>query len=406
MLDRTLEALRGMVWPGGDAVGARAAYERTVEAYFGSGTACVVWKGRIALYAILQALGIGPGDEIIVPGYTCVMVPGPVLYLGAKPVYVDIEPRFFVTPAQAVAASVSPRTKAILVQHTYGFAAPVQEIRATADARGIPVIEDCCHTFGGRVNGRLLGTLGHAAFFSAQWNKPYSTGLGGVALVQDAALAKCVRAEQAACPPASRGAAFMLAAQLLVHELFVYPSTTALATRLFRWLSRHGLVVGSSSRAEFEPVMPAGYLRTAAPVQCRLGRREVARIAVNMACRKRATEFYRTELPRLGFELSATPPHWDTPLLRFPVRVANKAAALAEAARYSVEIGSWFECPLHPIETDQAAFGYRAGICPVAERAAAEVINLPTHRRVGPRDLQRTLEFVQKVCRPADTADR
>ena len=405
MLDRILIALAGVAQPGRNAAAARGAYERAVEAYFGTGTALAFWKGRVALYAVLKAFGIGPGDEIIVPGYTCVMVPGPVLYLGARPVYVDIEPRFFVTPAQAVAATISPRTKAILVQHTYGFAAPVQEIRATADARGIPVIEDCCHTFGGRVNGRFLGTIGHAAFFSTQWNKPYSTGLGGLALVNDAELAGRVRAEQAADPPPSRAAAFMLAAQLLVHELSVYPSTTALATRLFRWLSRHGLVVGSSSRAEFEPVMPAGYLRTAAAVQCRLGCREVARIAANMACRKRATEFYRAELPRLGFELPATPPHWDTPLLRFPVRVANKAAALAEAARYSVEIGSWFECPLHPIETDQAAFGYRAGMCPVAERAAAEVINLPTHRRVGPRDLQRTLDFVQKVCRPADTAD-
>ena len=60
------------------------------------------------------------------------------------------------------------------------------------------------------------------------------------------------------------------------------------------------------------------------------------------------------------------------------------------------------ECPLHPAETDQAAFGYQDGMCPHAERAAAEVINLPTHRRVGPRGVARTLEFVRAVCRPVE----
>ena len=74
---------------------------------------------------------------------------------------------------------------------------------------------------------------------------------------------------------------------------------------------------------------------------------------------------------------------------------------MAKAADYGVEIGSWFECPLHPKETDQAAFGYRDGDCPVAEKAAMEVINLPTHRRVSARDIEKTLDFVRTVCRPA-----
>ena len=95
-------------------------------------------------------------------------------------------------------------------------------------------------------------------------------------------------------------------------------------------------------------------------------------------------------------------PQWDAPLVRFPLRVANKAEALARSARFGVEIGSWFECPLHPMETDMERFGYRSGMCPQAERASREVINLPTHRRVGEGDLRRTLEFVRKVCRPAE----
>ncbi len=390
-----------MLVPGGDSISARRLYERAVEEFFGSGTALAFWKGRVALYAILRALGIGEGDEVIVPGYTCVMVPGPVVYTGARPVYVDIDPQHYNMQPEEVERRISPRTKAILVQHTYGFPAPIEPIRKLADARGIAVIEDCCHTFGGRLDGQLLGTFGTAAFFSGQWNKPFSTGLGGLALVHDAALARRVRQQQESYPSPSRTAAFMLASQLLVYELVIYPSVTALATEVFRWLTSKGLVVGSSSTAEFDIVMPPNYALRPSPVQCRIGMCEVRRTPHNLERRKHGAGRYIAELPRLGYSVPSIPENWDLMLLRFPLRVANKQEALANASRYGVEIGSWFECPLHPIQTDQPAFGYNDGACPVAERAAAEVINLPTHRRVSDKDIDRTLAFVAEVCRPA-----
>jgi dTDP-4-amino-4,6-dideoxygalactose transaminase len=83
--------------------------------------------------------------------------------------------------------------------------------------------------------------------------------------------------------------------------------------------------------------------------------------------------------------------------------VANKDEALAKAVKYGIELGSWFECPLHPIETDQSAFGYHDGECPMGEKASREVVNLPTHRRVGPKTIEKTLRFLKEVCRPAET---
>lgn len=404
MIDRTLTALGSLLFPGGDNPAARIALERAVEQFFGTGAAVAFWKGRIALYAILRAMGIGAGDEVILPGYTCVMVPGPVIYAGATPVYADIDAQTYNLRPGEVERLITPRARAIFVQHTYGIPAPVAEIRRLADARGIAVIEDCCHTFGGRLDGKLLGTFGDAAFFSGQWNKPFSTGLCGIALLRDAAVVERVRAEQESYPLPSRKAAFMLAAQLLVYEMCIYPRTTALATRLFRWLTKKGAVVGSSSKAEFERTLPAGYALRPAPVQMKLARLEVGRVAANMSHRKRVAQRYREALPAMGYALPPESPAWDAPLLRFPLRVANKDEALARAARHGVEIGSWFECPLHPIETDQAQFGYRDGMCPVAERAAREVINLPTHRRVRSGDVERTLRFVREVCRPAPPA--
>lgn len=401
MIDRTLATLSGLIWPARFSPVSRQSYERAVETFFGTGRVFAFWKGRIALYSILKAMGIGPGDEVIVPGYTCVMVPGPVLYVGAKPVYADIEPNCYGVRPDEVPRKITPRTKAILVQHTYGLPGAVLEIGQIAKQHNIALIEDCCHTFGGRLEGQLLGTFGKAAFFSGQWNKPFSTGLGGLALVHDDKLADRLSAEQARCPAPSRKAAFMLACQLLLYDLIVFPSTSAKVTRLFRWMTKKGLVVGSSNKAEFDVVMPPGYALAAVPVQCRRGRAQVIGIQDNIAHRRRITARYFEELPKAGYAVPRLPAGAAVPILRFPLRIANKTEALAKAADYGVEIGSWFECPLHPIETDQAAFGYRDGDCPVAEMAAREVINLPTHQRVSEKDIQRTLDFVRAVCRPA-----
>ncbi len=401
MADQVGIALPQMLRTTTEAGPAQVAYEQAVEAFFGTGRAFAFWKGRIALYTILKSLGIGPGDEIIVPGYTCVMVPGPVIYTGARPIYADVDPDSYGVHPDQVARKISPRTRAILVQHTYGLPGAVKEIRQIADQHRIALIEDCCHTFGGRLDGQLLGTFGSAAFFSSQWNKPFSTGLGGLALVHDQDLARRMKVEQARCPAPSRKAALMLAIELLVHRAAVYPSTSALVTRLFRWMTKRGLVIGSSNQSEFGVILPRDYALGSTPLQCRVGRHQVARIQANIAHRLRITARYFEELPKLGYAVPKLPAGAEIPILRFPLRVENKNEALARAPRYGVEIGSWFERPLHPAETNQAAFGYNDGDCPEAEKAAREVINLPTHRRVSKRDVRRTLAFVRAVCRPA-----
>ncbi len=400
MYDRVACIVSHLVCPGRSRRLLLQQYEEAIEQFFNSGRAFSFWKGRIALYAILNAMGIGPGDEVIVPGYTCVMVPGSVLYLGAKPVYADIDPSTYNVGPMEVAKKITRRTRVIVVQHTYGLPAPVEEIRQIADDYGIPVIEDCCHAFGSRLNGRLLGTFGMAAFFSSQWNKPFSTGLGGVALIRNAGLAQRVRELQAQMPLPPFRASLMLAAQLLVYEGVVRPSTSALVTRLFRWMTHQGWVVGSSRQAEFDVSMPDGYALQAGAVQGGLGRVEIGRIEENRQHRQWVTGQYVRALPALGYAM----PNWRNPdqlmILRLPLRVANKQEALGRAARCGVEIGSWFECPLHPMESHQEAFGYHRGDCPYAEQAAREVVNLPTHRRVKEKDVQKTLAFVRDVCRP------
>ena len=86
-------------------------------------------------------------------------------------------------------------------------------------------------------------------------------------------------------------------------------------------------------------------------------------------------------------------------MVRYPVRIAEKQQALMEAARAGIELGSWFECPLHPIETPLEAYDYKIGMCPEAERACNEVVNLPLHLRVNEKTARRTVEFITQFTR-------
>jgi len=358
-------------------------------------------KGRVALYAVLKAMGVGRDDEVILPGYTCVMVPSAAMFLGAKCRYVDIEPRTYNLDPALLDRHYTARTRALVVQHTYGISQRMEPVMEWAASRGLPVIEDCCHAFGSAQGGRLCGAFGAASFFSGQWNKPFSTGLGGMLLVNDGKLRHAVEGVYGDARFPGRAESLRLRAQILAFNALVTPRTAGLAALLYRGLSRANIAEGSSSNAEFRGLMPPGYLKRMAAPQEREGERCLADIGARIAHRKRLAAFYSERLPGPGFKALPSRPGHDDVLLRYPVRVANKREVLGKALRKGVEIGSWFEVPLHPSGIDMAYFGYREGLCPESEKACRETVNLPLHKGVSEKEASRVLDFLSLVARPA-----
>ena len=189
----------------------------------------------------------------------------------------------------------------------------------------------------------------------------------------------------------------MLSAQLAVYRAFIYPRTTALAQTIFRTLTKKGLVVGSSSTAEFVPTMAPDFFKGMSGVQARSGLRQLKKLTAGIEHRKRMARLYETLLSEIGVQpVQYDAGVYDPVLVRYPVRVKDKDRALHDAASAGVELGSWFECPLHPIETPLAAYDYTPGMCPEAERASGEVVNLPLHPRAGEATARRTVNFIQK----------
>ena len=122
------------------------------------------FRGRVGLYAILKALDIHKDDEIAIQAFTCLAVPEAILAIGAKPSYIDIKPMQFNMSVSDLANKITPQTKAIVVQHTYGIPANMDEITEIAEKFNIPIIEDCCHTLSGSCMERGLALLEQQVF--------------------------------------------------------------------------------------------------------------------------------------------------------------------------------------------------------------------------------------------------
>ena len=173
-------------------------WEAAIARFTGMPYAAAVSSGRQGMLGILEYLGIGPAQEVIVPAYTLGELLPLIQRLGAGVAPADIDPGTFNVTADTIAARISSRTRAILVLHAFGAPANIPPILELAASRHIPVIEDCAHSLGATLSGRQTGSFGAAGFFSFETTKPVNTWGGGMVVTSDAALAEFVRAKHRA----------------------------------------------------------------------------------------------------------------------------------------------------------------------------------------------------------------
>jgi perosamine synthetase len=169
-------------------------FESGLADFVGTKYAVAVNSGTAALHTALAALDIGAGDEVLVPSHTFIGSASPVVHQGATPVFVDVDDQTYCLSPESVRRSLTGRTRAIIAVHLNGAAAPLDEIVAIAEDRGLPVIEDVAQAIGGTYRGRPLGSIGNVSAFSFWEGKIITTGgEGGAVLTDDAALAERMR---------------------------------------------------------------------------------------------------------------------------------------------------------------------------------------------------------------------
>lgn len=349
------------------------------------------WKGRVGLYAILKAFGVKNNDEIIIPAFTCVVVPNAIIYLGAKPIYVDIDNKTYNTTLAQIKQAVTPKTKCIVIQNTFGLSSQVEEIIAFAKENNILTIEDCTHGFGGEYNGNPNGIYADASFFSTQWNKPFSTGIGGFVYMKNKDyLTKITNLNEELVTPSFKEV-FMLRCLFFINKYVVTPKTYWVLIKLYRFLSKKGVVVGSSTGGEISSVIePANYFKGSSKFQEKLGSKKIDKTAFVIEKRIKKALILNDFLlknNKKGVDLNLLENH---SFLKFPILVTDRDLFKKNAEKANIKLGDWFVSMIHPIENDFEKWFLNPEDFPVAKNISNSILNLDT----DDKSVDKTLQFL------------
>jgi dTDP-4-amino-4,6-dideoxygalactose transaminase len=337
------------------------AFENEFAQFTGARYALAVSNATVALHLACLALGIGQGDEVIVPSLTFVATANAVLYTGAEVRFADVLSSDDLTLSpQAIEAQVTPRTKAVIVMHYAGYPCRMAEIMDIAARRGIAIIEDAAHAPGGSLEGRALGTWGDVGCFSFFSNKNLSTGEGGMVVTERDDL-----------------------------------------TERIRLLRSHGMTSLTWDRhqghAYSYDVLDLGYNYRIDEIRSALGRVQLQKLLVTNARRKAITEAYWQSLSGAGFGLpfktgTGKPAYHIFPLL-LPAGIDRKT--FIDAMRTQGVQTSIHYPPVHQFTYYQQRYGKIA--LPCTEDVAGREVTLPLY----PTMKDHQIEIVIQVAKEA-----
>lgn len=307
------------------------ALEQEIAAYLGVKHAVGLASGTDALIIALRALGVGAGDEVIVPAYSFFATAGAVLSVGARPAFVDVQPRTYLMDVEQIEAVITPRSKAILPVHLYGQPADMDEILSLARAHGLAVVEDNAQAFGAEYKGRKtasLGDLGCLSFFPSKNLGGY--GDGGMLTTDDDHLAERAR-----------------------------------------MLRMHGW------KKKYFPEM-LGYNSRLDELQAAILRVKLPHVDEWNARRYEHAQAYSRLLPDLGLVPPMQAPGRTHVYHLYMVAFEQREEVQRRLKQAGIASEVYYPQPLHLTEPCRA-LGYGAGMFPVAEQASQELLALPLY---------------------------
>ena len=354
-------------------------------------------SGRSALTACLRAAGIKAGDEVLLSAYTCLAVPTAVIAAGAVPVYVDIDSASLNVEANTVFANLSPRVRAVVVQHTLGKPADVHAIVDGARARGLLVIEDCALSVGSTIDGRYVGTFADAAILSMELSKTLTCGWGDILIVNNKPLATAVAALYSTLQAASWWSSTRDLWQTVLSSWCYWPTVPFVIEKYIMYAGfKSRIFRASTPTPEFDGIVSSNFMVQLGGAQAAVAQLQWGDfVKVASSCENNA-RFLRTALAELGILTPGSPVHNEisvTPRVSF--LVTDRALAIRYFGDRGIELGQWFDGPLSPIPT-VSLFNYEMGNYPAAEKVASQVVNLPCHSRLTDGDLRHIVTILEK----------
>ncbi len=352
-------------------------------------------SGRSGFYAILEAIGISEGDEIILQAFTTVALPNAIRTFGAVPVYADIDEKTLNMDADGLEAKITPKTKAIIIQHTFGNPADLDKILGVAKKRGLMTIEDCAHSLGAEYGGVKTGKFADAAFFSFGRDKVISAVSGGMAIAKDAALMEKISAAREKMPyPSGKEIRKKLAHLLVAFPALHTYKLLSLGKAVMFAAQKTGMIDKAYTKEEKRGELRKGFAKRMPNALAAIACHQMQFIDGFNAHRIEIAGIYGKSLNPEKAAKTAAAAGGKNIFLWYTIMVPDKKGMIARAAKKDIFLGDWFPQAVGPIEADIGKAGYVKGSCPVAEKASAHCVNLPTHHDMDEEDAWKVAGFV------------
>jgi len=346
-------------------------FEEEFGHYLGAGVECVAVNSATAgLHLALEAIGIGPGDEVIVPTHTFTATAEVVRYLAADPVFVDINPATCCVDPARVEAAITPRTKAIVPVHFGGLPAEMTPILGIASRHGLRVIEDAAHAFSTVYRGDLIGTLNSSAtVFSFHATKTLTTGEGGMLVTQDRAIAQRARI-------------------MRIHGIDRDAFSRIIAP-VHTW--------------RYEVVAP-GFKYNLTDIAAAIGIAQLRRADAMLARRDELAKRYSRGLSDLPLILPSTPKSGSTHAWHlYAVQLSDETHITRDhvlSYLYEAGIGcSVHYIPLHLQPYWRDRYKLKPELFPNSQRVFERSISLPLHTKVSDADQDRVIDALHQVLK-------
>ena len=371
--------------------------EKEFKNYFGAKYAISFDSGRSSLLAILTSLSLNKKSEILLQAFTCNAVPNPVLWTGLRPVYVDCSEQTFNLDTEDLKNKISPKSGAVIVQHTFGLPAEMENIAEICRKNNLILIEDCAHSLGATYNNKKLGLFGKAAFFSFSRDKIISSVYGGMVITNDDVLAQKIKEFQkkAGYPP------YLWILQQLLHPVLMnylilptysFFSIGKILLNIFQWFKIFSKAVHwKEKRGE----MPSYFPKTMPNALAVLALNQFKKLERFNKHRKEIADFYYKELGNKNFQL---PVKENQIFLRFVIKHPKAHQIIKNAWQKNLLIGDWYTTAIAPHDTKLDKMQYRLGSCSNAEKLAKETLNLPTHINISYEKAKKITDFLKKYA--------
>ena len=333
-------------------------------------------SGRMALFSSLKALNIGKGDEVIIPAFTCVVVANAIIYLGAKPIYVDINFRDFNIDVTKIEDKITPNTKAVYAQHTFGKLCDLISLKKICEEKNLYLIEDAAHCLANNEN-ILIGSLSDITFFSFDHSKMINTYSGGVACTNNKLIGDKLCKIQRDAEELKVSQKAKLIFSFLLEVIFYHPNLLWIGDVILKVFTKVKLTFSFADQLIITKPNKYPFPCKFTSFQALIGIRQLERYENNIVKRKKIVCMLSNFLCEDTKKLNNN----NLPLLRYSFLVKNRKL-FEKKFKKNFDLQIWFTSVVHMRNHDLHEVKYIKGSCPKAEKAAKHIVNFPTHERI------------------------